>query len=95
MVSVPASELQKNFGEWHDRAYEGPVEITRYGRTTAYLVSAKTFEDMLTNYRKSVPIGALSQDEVDLIAAAKVDTDHPFTLDDIPEIETADKRQGR
>ena len=92
MVSVPASELQKNFGEWHDRAYEGPIQITRYGRTTAYLVSAKMFEEMWTNFRRAVPISTLTQEEMDMIALSKVETDKPFTLDDIPDIgaETAD-----
>lgn len=95
MVSVPASELQKNFGEWHDRAYDGPVEITRYGRTTAYLVSAKTFEEMRANYRKSMPIEALSQEEINLIAASRVETETPYTLDDIPDIEPSGQSPRR
>jgi prevent-host-death family protein len=85
MISVRASELQKNFGEWHDRAYEGPVEITRYGRTTAYLVSAKTFEEMWASFRRALPVSALSQEEIDLISSSKVETDRPFSLDDIPD----------
>ena len=85
MVSTPASELQKNFGEWHDRAYAGPVEITRYGRTTAFLVSATLFREMWASYRKAVPIEALSEDDVSLIVKSKVLTDQPYNLDDIPD----------
>lgn len=92
MVSVPASELQKNFGEWHDRAYEGPIEITRYGRTTAYLVSAKTFEEMWKSYRKAMTISELTPDEIDLIERSRVQTDSPFNLDDIPEIQPEQPR---
>lgn len=89
MVSVPASEIQKNFGEWHDKAYEGPVEITKYGRSTAYLVSAKLFRELLASYRRAVPIDALSETEMSLIARAQVQTDKPYTLDDIPDVEDA------
>jgi hypothetical protein len=85
VTSAPASEVQKNFGEWHDRAYEGPVEITRYGRTTAYLVSAKLFQEMWASYRKVVSIEDLSEDEVAMIRASRVETDQPFTLDDLPD----------
>lgn len=46
MLSVPASEIQKNFGEWHDKALVEPVEITHYGRKTAYLLSATLFEQL-------------------------------------------------
>jgi len=89
MTSVPASEVQKNFGEWHDKAYEGPVEITRYGRTTAYLVSARLFREMWASYRKIVPVEDLSDTEMAMIREAKVETAEPFNLSDIPEIDEA------
>jgi PHD/YefM family antitoxin component YafN of YafNO toxin-antitoxin module len=46
MPSVSASEIQKNFGEWLDKALVEPVAITRYGRTSGYLVSAGLFEQL-------------------------------------------------
>lgn len=91
MTSAPASEIQKNFGEWHDRAYDGPVEITRYGRTTAYLVSARLFREMWASYRKAMPVENLSEDEIAMIRAARVETDQPFTLEDIPDSEDASR----
>lgn len=85
MVSVPASDVQKNFGAWHDKAHEGPVEITRYGRTTAYLVSASLFQELWANYRRSQPVEALSEREMAMIRRSRVETDRPYTLDDIAE----------
>lgn len=85
MISAPASEVQKNFGEWHDKAHQGPVEITRYGRTTAYLVSAPLFREMWASFRKVVPATELSEVEADMILAATADTPQPYTLDDIPD----------
>ncbi|GAB5429395.1 MAG: hypothetical protein Devi2KO_28540 [Devosia indica] len=87
MSTAPASEIQKNFGEWHDRAYEGPVEITRYGRTTAYLVSAKLFREMWASYRKVVAVEELSDSDMAMIRKATVESSEPFNLSDIPDIE--------
>jgi hypothetical protein len=85
MVSVPASEVQKNFGAWHDKAHEGPVEITRYGRSTAYLVSAKLFDEMWACFRKAVSVNELSESDMMRIAKSSVQTDAPYTLAEIPE----------
>lgn len=87
MASVSASELQKNFGEWHDRIYEGPVEITKYGRTTAYLVSAQLFNQLWERFRVSLPVEALNESDVSLIMQARVETDKPFNLEDIPDLD--------
>lgn len=87
MVTVPASEFQKNFGEWHDKIFEGPVEITKYGRPTAYLVSAQLFQQLWQRFRISVPVEALSESDINLILQSKPMTDAPYTLDDIPDIE--------
>ena len=40
-ASVNASDVQKNFGVWHDKALQEPVQITKYGRETVYLISAR------------------------------------------------------
>lgn len=85
MATVPASEFQKNFGEWHERIYQGPVEITRYGRPTAYLVSAEMFQQLWERFRVSMPVEALSVAEIEAIARSEVSTEQPFNLDDIPD----------
>ena len=87
MARVSASEVQKNFGEWHDKAYEQPVEITRYGRTTAFLVSATMYRDMMASYRKAIPVTALDEHELQLIRNAVVETDAPYNLSDLPDDE--------
>ncbi len=86
-IVVAASEVQKNFGEWHDKAYEQPIEITRYGRTTAFLVSAKIYRDMLASYRRAVVVAEVGEGEMARIRNAEVDTDEPYNLDDIPDLE--------
>ncbi|QLF69297.1 type II toxin-antitoxin system Phd/YefM family antitoxin [Peteryoungia desertarenae] len=85
MASVPASEFQKNFGEWHERIYQGPVEITRYGRPTAYLVSAEMFQQLWERFRVSMPVEQLGIGELEAIAKAEVATDQLYELKDIPD----------
>lgn len=92
MVSVAASEIQKNFGQWHDRALQEPVEITKYGRTSAFLVSATQFHAMWASYRRTLPADALTEDEIGLILQSEVEGNQSYTLDDIPEHEDAPGR---
>jgi antitoxin StbD len=82
--SVTASEVQKNFGAYHDKAQREPVQITKYGRETAYLVSAETFNEMWASYRKAVPVGDLSDDEMAAIMQATVPPEHDYDYEDDP-----------
>lgn len=87
MVSVAASEIQKSFGEWNDRALQSPVEITKYGRTSTFLVSAPLFKAMWASFRQSLPAAALSSSEVDMILNSGIVAGTSYNLDDIPDLE--------
>ena len=89
MASVPASEIQKNFGEWHDRAFQEPVEITKYGRTSAFLVSATLFKAMWASYRRPLPAETLTEAEIGMIRRSEVEAEQQFTLDDLPDHDDA------
>ncbi len=84
-TSVAASEVQKNFGAYHDKALREPVQITKYGRETAYLVSAETFNEMWASYRKVIRVGDLSDTEMNAIMQAKVPPEHDYEYKDDPE----------
>jgi prevent-host-death family protein len=71
-VTAPASEVQKNFGAFHDRAMREPVRVTKYGRETVYIVSAETFHALKQGQRDAVASADLSDHEAALIAAAEV-----------------------
>jgi prevent-host-death family protein len=85
MVSVKSTDIQKTFGKWLEKSHDEPVAITRYDRPTAYLVSAEMFEQMFASYRRAIPIEMLTEREIDLIMAARVETDEPYNLADLPE----------
>ena len=78
--SVNASELQKNFGRWHDVAQREPVQISKHGRSTAYLISADAYQELLSCYRRSVMVRDLSPSEMALIAASEIDPDDIYEL---------------
>ena len=92
MAGVPASEVQKNFGEWHEKACDQPVEITRHGRTTAFLVSATMYRDMMASYRKAIPVTELDEHELQLIRNSVVETDAPYNLSDLPDDEMTEPK---
>ena len=45
-TTVPASEVEKDFAVYHDRALTEPVRVTREGRETVYIVSAEMFRSL-------------------------------------------------
>ena len=87
MITVAASEIQKSFGEWHDRALKSPVEITKYGRTSAVLVSASLFQAMWSSFRQARPAASLSDGEMEMIMNSQIVTDSEYNLDDLPEMD--------
>lgn len=82
-LTVPSTEVQKNFGLWHDRAMSEPVQVTKHGRETAYLVSAETFHELWRSYRRRVEVRDLSDSEMAMIAAADVPDEFAYEVEDL------------
>jgi hypothetical protein len=83
-ASVPASDIQKNFGLWHDRALKEPVQITKYGRETVYLLSAETFHELWSSYRRAGSTLDLTEAEVSLMDEARIPAEHDYDYEDDP-----------
>ena len=82
-AKVSASEVQKNFGFWHDQALKEPVQITKHGRETAYLVSAETFHELWASFRRAVRVQDLSESELAMIMASEIPTEHAYDIEDV------------
>jgi prevent-host-death family protein len=95
MISVKSTEIQKTFGKWLDKTHEGPVAITKYDRPAAFLISAREYEDLRANYRKRVSVEELTDREMDLISKARVASNSPFNMNDLPEPTTGPTRKRR
>jgi prevent-host-death family protein len=81
-VTAPASEVQKNFGAYHDRAMREPVRVTKYGRETVYIVSAETFHALKQGQRDAIAAAELTDAEAALIAGAEIPPEHRYSLNE-------------
>lgn len=78
--TASSSEVQKNFGAFHDQALSEPVRVTKYGRETVFIVSAKTFHEMKQAQRDAIASAELTDSELALIEAAEIPSEHRYSL---------------
>ena len=93
VVKASASEVQRNFGYWHDKALKEPVQVTKHGRKTTYLVSAETFNELWTNFRRAVRVEQLSDAELSMIMSADVAIEDRYEIEDIPKRKRSSSRR--
>jgi hypothetical protein len=86
MISASATEIQNDFDTFVRKAAAEPVEVKHEsGSGKSYLISEQFFRDLLASYRRAKPVAELSDDDVALIRRAKVVTESPYNLDDMPD----------
>ena len=76
MITVSSAEFQRNFGTYQDKALIEPVSITRNGRQRIVMVSAEEYHRLKRRARESLPVGALSDSEIDAIAQTEMSPRH-------------------
>jgi prevent-host-death family protein len=76
MLKVSAGELQKNFGLYQDRALVEPIAVTRYGRESVVLLSAREFHRLKKLDREVLAVEELPEEVVEAIARAEVPEEH-------------------
>jgi antitoxin StbD len=81
-ATVAASDVQKNFGLWHDKALQEPVQITKYGRETVYLISADTFHQMWQSYQRAMSTAELTDAEMAALNQAEVPAEHDYDYEE-------------
>lgn len=82
-ITAPATEVQKNFGAFHDRAMREPVRVTKYGRETVYIVSADTFHALKQGQRHALASSELTDREAALIKAAEIPAEYRYSVSDL------------
>jgi prevent-host-death family protein len=80
MSIVSASDVQKNFGRFHDQALAEPVRVTKYGRETVVIISATEFRALKQAQRRSLSAAELDQNEVAAIASAEIPAAERYSL---------------
>ena len=72
MSIASASDVQKNFGRFHDRALVEPVRVVKDGRETVVILSAAEFHALKQGQRRSLSAADLSESEAAAIAQAEI-----------------------
>ncbi|MFN8693481.1 MAG: type II toxin-antitoxin system Phd/YefM family antitoxin [Holosporales bacterium] len=73
MLHVPASEFQKLFGHYQDKALVEPVFVTRNGRERTVLLSTEEYYRLKKlDDRKAFYIEELSEDDMRALSVSEV-----------------------
>ncbi|WP_108462819.1 type II toxin-antitoxin system Phd/YefM family antitoxin [Devosia naphthalenivorans] len=91
MQAVPASEVAKNFGEWHDKALIEPVLVSKYGRESVVLISVETYRALLRNYREVVDTSELDDLVANGIESSEIPEQYRWSSEDD---DVTDERRG-
>ena len=86
VTTVTASEAQRNFGALHDDALQEPVQITKHGRETVYVVSARMWHELWASYRIARPVEELTDEELEDIRNFPTGPDADYGPEDHPEV---------
>ena len=76
MITVSSAEFQRNFGMYQDKALTEPVAITRNGRERLVIVAADEYRRLKRRAREVLPVGALSDAELEAIGRSDVAPRH-------------------
>ena len=71
-MSLSAAEFHRNVGAYQDIALTRPVTITKNGRERTVLLSAHEYARLKRRDRRVIPVGELSQRQVDAIRNARI-----------------------
>lgn len=71
MLTISATEFQKNFAKYQDAALVQPVTVTQNGRERIVVLSAETYHEMQRHTRDVLPIEALSTADIEALARAE------------------------
>lgn len=76
MITISSAEFQRNFGVYQDKALTEPVAITRNGRERVVMVSVEEYRRLKRRAREALPVGALSDAELEAIARTEMAPRH-------------------
>jgi prevent-host-death family protein len=75
MLKVGATEAQRNFGLYQDKALIQPVAVTRNGRPRTVMISIEEYERLKRRDRQVFRTEEAPQDVVDAILNAEIPED--------------------
>lgn len=70
-MTVPAAEVQRNFGRYQDQAVIRPVRVTSHGRARVMMISVEEYERLKRRDRVALRVEELSEDVIKAIRRAR------------------------
>ena len=88
MLAVAAADIAKNFGQWHDKALNEPVIVTKYGRESVVVLSVDTFKQLISHYREVVEPSEMDEILADGIERSDIPEEYRWnsTDEDVPNL---------
>jgi prevent-host-death family protein len=83
MLKVSSVEFQRHFGRYQDAALTQPVAITRNGRERIVMLSAEEYRRLKRRAREALPVGALSDVDLEAIASTAMTPRHRYFDDEL------------
>ncbi len=83
MVTVSSVEFQRNFGRYQDAALTAPVAISHHGRERLVMISVEEYRRLKRRAREVLPVGMLSDVDLQAIAAAEVPANYAHLDDEL------------
>lgn len=84
MITISSAEFQRNFGRYQDEALTQPVTITRNGRERVVMLSVEEYRRLRRRARVALPVGALSDAELEAIAGTDMAPQHQHLDRELP-----------
>jgi prevent-host-death family protein len=85
MATVPAGEVQKNFGAYREAALAEPVVVTAYGKPSVVIVAAAEYERLKELDRRVLRLDEMDDGQIEEMLAAEIPPSLRYSLDDIPD----------
>jgi PHD/YefM family antitoxin component YafN of YafNO toxin-antitoxin module len=82
-MKVSTAEFIKNYGTLADKALTEPVTITKNGRDRLVMISADEYARLKRRDRRAVALEDFTEEEMALIAKAKVPSEHAHLDDEL------------
>ncbi|KZD01131.1 type II toxin-antitoxin system Phd/YefM family antitoxin [Oceanibaculum pacificum] len=81
--AITASEFQKHFGRYHDKALKEPVVIKKHNRPSVVVISIDEFERLKRRDRQVVLTKDLPAHWISAIEEAEIPEEDRYLVDDI------------
>jgi antitoxin StbD len=75
-TTVSATDFQKKFGLFHDRAQREPVMIMKHSRVSVVMIGIEEYERLKRSERRAYRIRDMPEDLVEAIATAEIPPEH-------------------